>query len=194
MQSFTSPTLLVALLIGVANCDVSHVLKQVVVEDEVTTHPPPPSPYAFGYAAGRYPGHVDRTHSEVSDGSGVVQGSFSYVDPRNQVRTVEYIADAHGFYPRLSHVPKAPEQTAAVQRATNKHHALYAKIAEERANPHHPAVQEASLPRDTVAVSKAKDRHFTLYEKIAHEHAQIAAQREAERLAFEATSEVNGLH
>ena len=54
--------------------------------------------------------------------------------------------------------------------------------------------QEPSLPRDTVAVSKAKDRHFTLYEKIAHEHAQIAAQREAERIAFEATSEVNGLH
>lgn len=193
MQFFASITFLVALLVGLAYCDVSHVLKQVIVEDEVTTLPPPPRPYAFGYAAGRYPGHVDRTHSEVSDGSGVVQGSFSYIDPRNQVRTVEYVADAHGFYPRLSHVPKSPEQTEAVQRAANKHFALYAKIAEEHANPHQPIV-EATLPRDTVAVSKAKDRHFTLYEKIAHEHAQIAAQREAERIAFEATSEVNELH
>lgn len=41
---------------------------------EVSTEPPPPKPYAFGYAAGRFPGHIDRTHSEVSDGSGVVQG------------------------------------------------------------------------------------------------------------------------
>ncbi|XP_029718376.1 larval cuticle protein A2B isoform X1 [Aedes albopictus] len=194
MQSFTSLTFLVTLLIGLSYCDVSHVLQPVIVEDEVTTLPPPPKPYAFGYVAGRYPGHVDRSHSEASDGSGVVQGSFSYVDPRNQVRTVEYIADAHGFYPRLSHELKSPEQTEAVQRAANKHFALYAKIAEEHANPHHRAVQEPSLPRDTVAVSKAKDRHFTLYEKIAHEHAQIAAQREAERIAFEATSEVNGLH
>lgn len=121
-------------------CDVSHYLKEVVVQDEIVTHPPPPRPYAFGYAAGRHPGHVDRTHSEVSDGSGVVQGTFSYVDPRNEVRTVDYIADAHGFYPRLSHVQKAPEQTEAVQRAANKHYALYAKIAEERANPHHQTV------------------------------------------------------
>ncbi|KAJ8956061.1 hypothetical protein NQ318_016511 [Aromia moschata] len=43
------------------------------IREEITTPPPPPKPYAFGYAAGRYPGHIDRTHSEVSDGSGVVQ-------------------------------------------------------------------------------------------------------------------------
>ncbi|XP_065092366.1 cuticle protein [Ochlerotatus camptorhynchus] len=193
MQSFASLAFLVTILIGLACCDVSHLFKEIVVEDEIATHPPPPRPYAFSYAAGRHPGHVDRTHSEVSDGSGVVQGSFSYVDPRNEVRTVDYVADAHGFYPRLSHVPKSPKQTEAVQRAAHKHFALYAKIAEEHANPHHETV-EASLPRDTVAVSKAKDKHFTLYEKIAHQHAQIAAEREAERLAFEATSEVNGLH
>lgn len=41
---------------------------------DISTASPPPNPYAFGYAAGRYPGHIDRTHSEVSDGSGVVQG------------------------------------------------------------------------------------------------------------------------
>lgn len=42
-----------------------------------TTPEPPPRPYAFGYAAGRFPGHIDRTHSEISSGSGVVQGLIS---------------------------------------------------------------------------------------------------------------------
>ncbi|XP_058448721.1 cuticle protein 16.8 [Malaya genurostris] len=193
MQFYIQIIFLAIILVGLVKCDVSHVLQGIVVQEEISTLPPPPRPYAFSYAAGRSPGHIDRTHSEVSDGSGTVQGSFSYVDPKNQVRTVEYVADAHGFYPRLSHPQLAPSQTKAVERASQMHYALYNKIAEERANPPPQAV-ESSLPRDTVAVSKAKDRHFTLYEKIAREHAAIAAEREAERLAFEATSEVNELH
>jgi hypothetical protein len=36
------------------------------------------------------------THAEVGDGSGTVRGAFSYVDPLQQVRTVEYVADEHG--------------------------------------------------------------------------------------------------
>lgn len=48
-----------------------------------------------------------------------------------------------------------------------------------------------SSPRDTASVANAKAKHYTLFEKIAQEHAQIAAEREAERLAFEATSEIN---
>ncbi|XP_055544440.1 uncharacterized protein LOC129729701 [Wyeomyia smithii] len=192
MQLLFLSLVLATFSLAQVHCDVSHVLREIVVEEDITTLPPPPRPYAFSYVAGRSPGHVDRTHSESSDGSGTVQGSFSYVDPRNQVRTVEYVADAHGFYPRLSHPPKYPKQTAAVEKAAQKHLALYAKIAEERANPHYH--QEPTLPQDTVAVSKAKDRHFSLYEKIAQEHARIAAEREAERLAFEATSEINELH
>lgn len=43
--------------------------------DEITTPPPPPRPYAFGYAAGRFPGHIDRTHTEISDGE-VVKGIY----------------------------------------------------------------------------------------------------------------------
>lgn len=39
---------------------------------------------------------MDRTHAEVGDGAGVVRGAFSYVDPRQQVRTVEYVADEQG--------------------------------------------------------------------------------------------------
>lgn len=50
-------------------CDVSHILP--TPEPQV-----PPRPYAFGYAAGRFPGHIDRTHSEISDGSGVVKGKL----------------------------------------------------------------------------------------------------------------------
>ncbi|XP_058821396.1 uncharacterized protein LOC131683429 [Topomyia yanbarensis] len=193
MQFSVAILIFVTFSVGLVQCDVSHVLSGIVVEEEISTLPPPPRPYAFSYAAGRSPGHVDRTHSEVSDGSGTVQGSFSYVDPRNQVRTVEYVANAHGFYPQLSHPQLAPQQTKAVELASQRHYALYNKIAEERANPHIQPV-ESTLPKDTVAVSKAKDRHFTLYEKIAREHAAIAAEREAERLAFEATSEANELH
>lgn len=45
------------------------------------------------YTAGRFPGSIDRAHSEVSDGSGVVRGAFSYIDPRHEIRSVEYTAD-----------------------------------------------------------------------------------------------------
>jgi len=41
-----------------------------------TEIPSPPLPYSFAYAAGRAPGHIDRTHSESSDGSGVVRGKL----------------------------------------------------------------------------------------------------------------------
>jgi hypothetical protein len=36
----------------------------------------PPQPYSFAYTAGRYPGHIDRTHSEASDGSGTIRGEY----------------------------------------------------------------------------------------------------------------------
>lgn len=45
--------------------------------------------------------------------------------------------------------------------------------------------------QDSASVGRAKDKHFQLYQKIAEEHARIAAEREAERLAYEATSVVN---
>lgn len=51
-------------------------LKRIpVTEEEPTTEHAAPGLYAFGYAAGRFPGNIDRTHSEVSDGSGVVRGT-----------------------------------------------------------------------------------------------------------------------
>ncbi|PNF24419.1 hypothetical protein B7P43_G09690 [Cryptotermes secundus] len=90
----------------------------------------PPQPYSFTYAAGRYPGHIDRTHSETSDGSGTIRGMFAYVDPRYQVRTVEYVADAQGFHPVLSN-PVADTPTVAAAKA--KHADLYARIAAEHA-------------------------------------------------------------
>lgn len=80
------------------------------MQEEVTTTTEyyPPRPYAFSYEAGRYPNHVDRmfkmlyligtldyylimfigTHSEVGDGAGTVRGSFSYIDPRNEVKQI----------------------------------------------------------------------------------------------------------
>lgn len=43
-------------------------------------------------------------------------------------------------------------------------------------------------------MERAKDKHIQLYQKIAEEHAAIAAQRETERLAYEATSIVNDVN
>lgn len=43
---------------------------------EKETPPPPPHPYSFAYTAGRFPGHVDRTHAEAGDEQGVVRGKY----------------------------------------------------------------------------------------------------------------------
>lgn len=178
----------------------------VKLEIETTTIPPPPRPYAFGYAAGRYPGSVDRTHSEISDGSGVIQGSYSYLDPSNKVRTVDYTADKNGFHPTLNF---APTDTRAVAEAKAKHEHLYHTIAEKHQSgaihiPRDSAAvahaKEAHLQRynqiaaqqhvqpgvvlvpvDTLAVQQKTQKHFDLYAQIAAEHARIAAEREAER-------------
>lgn len=157
--------------------DVSHLLTP-------TTEAPPHHPYQFTYSGGRFPGHIDRTHSEISEGDGVVRGAFSYVDPRQQIRTVEYVADKTGFYPTLSH---GPQHTEAVLKATENHINLYNKIAER--NSHPPSADPlAHQPRQSAAVAHATQRHLSQYEKIAAEHQRIGAEHEAARLAFEATS------
>lgn len=115
---------------SLSSADVSH-LSVAEYEQTSTTHPPPPRPYAFSYTAGRFPGHIDRAHSEVSDGNGVVRGAFSYIDPRQEIRSVEYVADKNGFRPILSH-PQAsePQQTRAVKQATIRHFDLFNAIAQ----------------------------------------------------------------
>ncbi|XP_063227864.1 cuticle protein 16.8 isoform X2 [Bacillus rossius redtenbacheri] len=98
---------------------------------QTTEEPPaPPVPYSFSYVAGRYPGHVDRTHSEAGDGSGRVYGSYAYVDPRFQVRQVDYVADEQGFHPVLSN-PVA--DTPVVAGAKLRHEQLFQSIAAEHA-------------------------------------------------------------
>ncbi|CAH2051582.1 unnamed protein product, partial [Iphiclides podalirius] len=157
--------------VALTSCDVSHIL------EEPTTEPPPPKPYAFSYTAGRFPGHADRQHSEVSDGSGVVKGSFSYVDPRQKLRTVEYVADREGFHPVLSDVPpEHPADSESVAQAKDRHFQLYARIAEEHA---HPENVVPPVPRQTEAVAAAAAKHAQLFRVIAEQHARIAAEREA---------------
>lgn len=116
--------------------DVSYLSNAQYNDESVTSTPaPPPRPYAFAYQAGRYPGHVDRSHQEVSDGSGTVRGAFSYIDPRQEIRTVEYTADENGFHPNISPGNGAePEQTEAVKLATQRHFAIFNRIAERNAN------------------------------------------------------------
>lgn len=100
------------------------------------------------------------THSEIGDGAGTVRGAYSYVDPLNRVRTVEYIADEYGFQPQLSHTVT---NTKAVDLATKRHLNLYNKIALEHADPnfqaryaaaHVPAV--AAGPKDTPVVGEIR--------------------------------------
>lgn len=121
------------------------------------------------------------SHAEVGDGAGTVRGAFSYVDPRNQVRTVEYVADENGFHPQLSH---PVQNTKAVDLATQRHLELYNKIAEQNSNPDY--VHTASAPEDlypqsshsvknTEAVNLATQRHFELYNKIAERNSHANA-------------------
>nr|QGT33392.1 cuticular protein 39 [Microplitis mediator] len=160
---------------------------------ETTTLPPPPVPYSFNYKAGRYPGHVDRYRSESGDGAGVVHGTHSYIDPKFKIRTIHYTADKNGFHPILKNfedVQAQPQDSEAVRLEKEKHHRLYEKIANSNANPDNLI---SNLPRDTASVARAKNHHFELFKKIAAEHEAIAQQREAERLAFEATSVPNNV-
>ncbi|CAB3219970.1 unnamed protein product [Arctia plantaginis] len=175
LKKMLCPALLLAFL-AFASCDVSHILQEQHLPYETTTsEQPPPRPYVFSYTAGRYPGHTDRQHTEVSDGSGVVRGSFSYVDPRQKVRTVDYVADKQGFHPLLSDVPpEHPTDSESVARAKDRHFQLYAKIAEQHAHP-----EEVPSPRETEAVAAARAKHAQLFKVIAEQHARIAAEREA---------------
>lgn len=153
----------------------------------------PPNPYIFSYTAGRYPGHADRTHTEVSNGQGLVKGSYSYVDPLQQIRTVDYVADENGFRPTLSHQPVAQQPSAAVRRATERHATLYAQIAANHAQPPLTGAEAelaalAAAPRDSASVAYAKQKHYLLFDQIAAEHERIGAEQHQARLAFEATS------
>lgn len=63
-------------------------------------------------------------------------GSYSYVDPKQKVRTVEYTADANGFHPLLTNfedTQAVPVDSEAVSLAKQKHYALYERIANSHA-------------------------------------------------------------
>ncbi|XP_072749822.1 uncharacterized protein [Anoplolepis gracilipes] len=174
-----------AVLINICLADV------LILPEYQTTTTPPPKPYSFQYEAGRYPGHIDRVHQEVGDEDGTVYGTYSFVDPKYKVRTVQYTADKNGFHPALINFDDTftqPADSEAVRLAKEKHMRLYQKIAEANARN-----VPANLPRDSASVARAKNRHNELYHKIAEQHAAIAAQREAERLAYEATSVANDI-
>uniref|UniRef100_A0ABD2WI93 Uncharacterized protein n=1 Tax=Trichogramma kaykai TaxID=54128 RepID=A0ABD2WI93_9HYME len=171
--------------VSLASADVSHLFDGTTT----TTTQGPPNPYSFQYVAGRLPGHIDRVHAESGDGTGRVQGSYSFVDPKSIVRTVEYTVDENGYHPTLTgydDILRQPKDSEAVRREKERHALLFQKIATRNSQG-----IPANLPRDTKIVANAKVRHADLYQKIAAEHAAIAAQREAQRLAYEATSVPN---
>lgn len=45
---------------------------------------------------------------EESDADGTRRGSYSYVDPTGQRRTISYVAGKNGFQPTGDHIPAAP--------------------------------------------------------------------------------------
>ncbi|KAK2580088.1 hypothetical protein KPH14_012369 [Odynerus spinipes] len=185
---------LIIMLASLTSClgDVSHILSEHSTTTTTTLPPPPPQPYRFRYKAGRFPGHVDRMHQESGDDSGTIYGSYSFIDPKHKVRRVEYIADKNGFHPSLINYEdalKQPVDSEAVKLAKERHFHLYDKLVD--ANAHGVPIH---VPQDSASVSRAKDKHFELYRKIAEEHAAIAAQREAEHAAFEATSVANDVN
>lgn len=55
-----------------------------------------PKPYQFGYELEDGYG-MSQYRSEASDGTGVVRGSYGYMDPAGVYRKVEYTADAKGY-------------------------------------------------------------------------------------------------
>ncbi|KAI4454614.1 structural contituent of cuticle [Holotrichia oblita] len=160
-------------------CETPYITQSTIEPQE------PPRPYAFGYAAGRYPGHIDRTHSEISNGD-VVQGSYSYVDPKFQIRTVDYVADKNGFHPVLNFSPPPlPQDSLAVAAAKERHLAQYQAIA----NAHQSG--QVIVPIQTPAFQKIATKHNDLYEEIAAEHARLAAEREAEKLHQDSSNLIN---
>lgn len=75
----------------------------------------------------------------------IYTGTYSYIDPKYKVRTVEYTADKDGFHPALINFEDAfaqPADSEAVRLAKEKHFRLYHRIAE--ANAHNAPV---NLPR-----------------------------------------------
>ena len=74
-------------------------------------------------------------------------GSYSFVDPKHKVRTVQYAADETGFHASLINYEDTiaqPIDSEAVRLAKERHFRLYQKIAE--ANSHGVPV---NLPRVT---------------------------------------------
>lgn len=156
MSSITQ--IVLSVCIAAALADVSHIVGH---HTTTTPHPGPPNPYVFSYQAGRAPGHVDRQHTEVSDGSGVIRGAFSYVDPKNEVRTVQYVADENGFHPQLSH---QLEDSEAVKAAKQKHFQLYNRIAQEHAS----GVQHPEVCKDMKNNVKKSHRVCHLHRQSNH--------------------------
>ncbi|XP_037080190.1 uncharacterized protein LOC119101048 [Pollicipes pollicipes] len=114
----------------------------------------PPRPYQFTYQAGRYPNHVDRTHSESRGTDGIVVGTYEYLDPLKRVVKVDYTADEDGFHPRVQGpVPQPPRESAAVARARENFFTRSAQIAAEHAR----IGQEHAALRAAAEAKRAQD-------------------------------------
>ncbi|XP_037778378.1 cuticle protein 6-like [Penaeus monodon] len=98
--------------------------------------------YSFGYAGG------PSSRAETRDASGVVRGSYNYVDSEGKVQTQHYVADALGFRVSGTNLPVAPDAPEAAPLA-----ALPGPIPEP--------------VQDTPEVAAAKVAHQQAYDEAA---------------------------
>ena len=118
-MSPTAAIILISCAILVVYGDPSlQVLKPTLLpaQNLLVTEDFPPEPYQFGYEFADELG-MNQHRQEVADSSGVVKGSYGYLDPLGVQRIVEYIADKDGY--RV--VVKSNEPGISAQNSADTH-------------------------------------------------------------------------
>ncbi|XP_023331104.1 uncharacterized protein LOC111703403 isoform X2 [Eurytemora carolleeae] len=148
------------------------------VEEETTIQPPLPFKYAF--AASRTPnGTPDRYVEQEGDATGVIRGSYAYLDPNYEWQKVSYVADENGFHVDSANLPqpnplKHPEDTIAVTKAKTNHARLYQEIALRNSQVPVPIISTPNV--ESAAVAAKRSEFQEQYAQIVAEHARIAAE------------------
>merc|ERR1711971_330734 len=166
----TSKTLILGILIGSCTS---------FPQKLATTTTPPPQPFKYVFSAARLPGAAPDRYVESE---GVIRGSYAYLDPNQEWRQVQYVADQDGFHVDPSVLPVAspvshPHDTAAVSQAKLQHQELYDAIALR--NSQVPVAIQRPRLAESPAVARVRSEFASQFERISAEHARIAAEHEA---------------
>ncbi|XP_019876035.1 larval cuticle protein LCP-17-like [Aethina tumida] len=101
-----------AVLLGVALADVSHLASQEIPilrsESDIT----PEGSYKWAYETGNGIAAQEQGQGAVS-----AQGSFSWTAPENIPIAIQYVADENGYQPSGDAIPQPPPIPLAIQRS-----------------------------------------------------------------------------